>query len=84
MDQGGLQQILRSHLKSAFGSRRLNEITPGHIRAFRTEKQGGRLARSTVNGLVGVLRAILNQAVGDHLLTFNPVLPPKRRTRGQT
>jgi integrase len=63
--------LLRLHIKPQLGSYRLTGITPADVRRWHT----GRLAATTrtpTSQAYRLLRAVLNTAVGDGLLSSNP------------
>ena len=66
------EQIVRNHLRPFFDRLRLRDLTPAHVRAFKTRKLDEGLHPNTVGGMQGVLSGALNQAVDDRLI---PSLP---------
>jgi len=66
------EAVLKNHLYPAFGSKRMGKINRKALREFATEKRNVGLSRSTIRNIIGVMRAIYNQAIDDEDLIFNP------------
>jgi integrase len=69
--QFGLYQANVRHHFSDFEHLPLNEITPQHVRDLIETRQAEEYAPRTIHGIVGTLRAILNQAMADELVSRN-------------
>jgi integrase len=82
--------IVSAHLMPAFGPRRLDEIDRALVLSFRAElsnklvgvgsavnPEGKRLAPSTINGIMGILRQIMDEAALRYGVS-NPCLSVKR------
>jgi integrase len=77
------ESIVRIHLKPALGRHKIEKLTAQHIRAMLAAKQEAGVAGRTLLNIRGVLRAALNQAMKDDLVSRNvatltdpPVLEP--------
>jgi len=66
------ESVLKNHLYPAFGSKRMGKVNRKALREFATEKRNTGLSRSTIRNIIGVMRAIYNQAIDDEDLIFNP------------
>jgi integrase len=66
----GYRALLRRHLGPAFGAMKLRQITPEHIRQWQTELNA-RFPDQAAKAY-RVLRAIMNTAVSDELISRNP------------
>jgi integrase len=64
--------VLRVHLVPEFGERRLDQIGPAEIEAYKAKKLHAKLARKSINNHLTVLRKILSTAVEWHLLQSVP------------
>ncbi|KQS64336.1 tyrosine-type recombinase/integrase [Modestobacter sp. Leaf380] len=75
--------IARRHLLPTLGSKRIDKIRPTDVEMLVVMKRQEGLAQSTVRTIYTVLRAALDTAVRDGLLTTNPTAairrPPVRR-----
>ncbi|MGH9083208.1 MAG: tyrosine-type recombinase/integrase [Acidimicrobiales bacterium] len=77
--------VLDTHLLPPLGARPLASITPAHVKGC-VDAMAAKLAPATVRTNVGVLKAVMNAAVGADLLARSPVRnlrlssrPPRRR-----
>jgi integrase len=61
----------RLYLEPEFAHRRLNSITPEHVRAWKTA-MGEVTGRSTVASALRLLKTVLNAAVNDERITRSP------------
>jgi integrase len=80
------QRQVERHFLPAFGTLRIDRVTPGAIEALRNAKRDGtngheRLARVTINQLLQTLTAILEYAVEHGELRANPGKRVKRVRR---
>ncbi len=66
------ESVLKNHLYPTFGSKPMGKINRKALREFAAEKRNVGLSRSTIRNIIGVMRAIYNQAVEDEDLIFNP------------
>ena len=67
--------LLRKH----FGPRRLDEIRPVQWKEYETTRMQSCVALSTVGRELAVMKALLNAAVGEHLVV-NPLANVRRKT----
>jgi integrase len=65
------EQIVRVHIKPAFGRVKLSALTPAHVRALYREKLDAGLAPRTVRYVHVTLSKALKQAVADGLIPRN-------------
>jgi integrase len=65
-------QLTHRHIIPALGRNKLKDLTPSHIRRFRSSALGARLSARTVQYLLALLRKALQQAVEDGLVPRNP------------
>jgi integrase len=77
------ESVIRVHLLPAFGSERVEDITPGDIDAFQArlgqrEYQGQRLTPRTRNKILNVLSGIFKRAKKVWGLPFNPTAGVER------
>ena len=63
---------LRLHAVDQLGDRSIGELSPSHIRAWRSERMSAGVGRSTVAKTYRILHAILSTAVDDDLIRRNP------------
>lgn len=74
------QELVRLHLRPAFGKVALSKLTAQHVRSFLNERLALGLSTRRVQYLHAVLRAALNTAVKDQLLVRNvaAIIKPPR------
>ena len=65
------EQIVRVHIKPAFGRVKLSALTPAHLRALYKEKLNAGLAPRTVRYIHVTLNKALKQAVADGMIPRN-------------
>ncbi len=75
------ESVIRCHLKPAFGTLRLDELTPTKCKDFRKAMQDDELSGKTAGNILGVLHKALADAVEDGLLATNPVPQLTRHRR---
>jgi integrase len=66
------ETLLRLHLAPTFGRVAVADITPAAVRSWRAARLDAGAGRSTVAKSYALLRAVLNTAVEDQLITRNP------------
>ena len=71
-----------NHLRPFFGAMPLAAIDPATVRRYASEKQSSGLAPISVNHTLTPLSAMLTDAVGDGLISSNPVRQPRRARHG--
>src|SRR4051794_37468468 len=76
-------RIARTHLVPALGTRTLDRIRPSDVEALIVAKRRAGLSDSTVRTVYTVLRAALDIAVRDGLLSRNPATVVKRPAVGR-
>jgi integrase len=71
-----------NHLRPFFGAIPLAAIDPATVRRYAAEKQSSGLAPISVNHTLTPLSAMLTDAVGDGVISSNPVRQPRRARHG--
>ena len=66
------KEILRLHLLPPFGKVRVHQMDRGRIKLFLSEKLNAGLEKRTVRNIQSVLRAMLNAAIEDGVISINP------------
>lgn len=66
------QQILRLHLFPALGHVKIRQLARGRIKMLLVDKIASNLSRHSVRIIHATLRALLNSAIDDGLLSANP------------
>jgi integrase len=69
---------VRHHVNPEIGNIRLSALRPEHVRGLLTRKLDSGLSPQTVIHMRTVLNTALRQAIGDRLLSWNPVSSVKR------
>jgi len=70
--QSSYESNYRLHILPVLGHRRLNEITRAQIKDFVASLVEQKLARPTIRIITSQLCALLNQAIEDGIIDFNP------------
>jgi len=65
-------EVVRSHLRAAFGSLRPNQVTPDLVITFRSRLRDARLSDSRISNVLTPLRATLTLARERGLIAFDP------------
>ncbi|MDQ1539229.1 MAG: hypothetical protein QOE58_3622 [Actinomycetota bacterium] len=68
----GYEQALKTHVLPAFGQRSVGSIAPADVRDFVATLVKRKLAASSIKSTVGTLRRILDLAIEDTAIRFNP------------
>lgn len=69
----GYESRMRTHVYPPIGSTPIGQVTPEHIRAMLTKIAASSLSATTVAMIRDTLATILQRAVKDRVLPFNPV-----------
>lgn len=76
------ESVIRVHLDTSLGKRKLSKLTPAHVQGLCVEKLDSGLSPGTVRRIHGVLRKALEQARRWRLVAHNvaaEVKPPRHR-----
>jgi integrase len=68
----GYEQALHTHVLPAFGERSVGSIAPADVREFVAALVRRKLSASSIKATVGCLRRILDLAIEDTAIRFNP------------
>ena len=79
----GYEQIIRIQLIPAFGNRVINHVKREDIARFISHWADKGKSRSTIRNYLAPLKTAYSQAVGDGLLTTNPVIQASRTFKNQ-
>ncbi len=79
----GYEQIIRVQLIPTFGSRVLNTLKREDIARFISYWAEKGKSRSTIRNYLAPLKTVYSQAVGDGLVTINPVIQASRTFKTQ-
>src|SRR3954469_21637109 len=71
-------RLARTHLVPTLGARILDRIRPSDVEALIVSKRRAALSDSTIRNIYAVLRAALDIAVPDGLLSRNPAVAVRR------
>lgn len=78
------RRVTENHLIPFFGTVRLRDLSPAHVRAFKAEKIRTGVHANTVGMMQARLRTALEQAVDDGLIPANPAARVKKASeRGE-
>src|SRR5262245_16873525 len=77
----GYDQVLKHHLRPAFGALRVRVLHVGHIKTILAEKRAAGYSKNMVRLMRATLSVMLGDAVESGLLVTNPVAQLTRRRR---
>jgi integrase len=75
------ETLYRVHVRPRLGGVKVRHLSRGQLRAFLAERRTAGLSRARVNGILSVLRLLLQAAVDDGVLLANPAAKLGRQLR---